>query len=178
MKKQRYIEELGLSEYDADQIVQSRAFCDVFEKAYEESRMAKETANWLMSDCMTILNKRQQTTDMLAINGKALGELVKLVAEDKVSRASGKKILAAMFDEDISPLKYAEENGLIMSNDTEGIEKIVREVIEADPKSVSDYKSGKEKALMALFGKCMKQLKGNCSPQVLKEILVDHINRQ
>ena len=83
-----------------------------------------------------------------------------------------------MFDEDISPLKYAEENGLIMSNDTEGIEKIVREVIEADPKSVSDYKSGKEKALMALFGKCMKQLKGNCSPQVLKEILVDHINRQ
>ncbi len=178
VKKQRYIEELGLSEYDADQIVQSRAFCDVFEKAYEESRMAKETANWLMSDCMTILNKRQQTTDMLAINGKALGELVKLVAEDKVSRASGKKILAAMFDEDISPLKYAEENGLIMSNDTEGIEKIVREVIEADPKSVSDYKSGKEKALMALFGKCMKQLKGNCSPQVLKEILVDHINRQ
>lgn len=140
--------------------------------------MAKETANWLMSDCMTILNKRQQTTDMLAINGKALGELVKLVAEDKVSRASGKEILAAMFDEDISPLKYAEENGLIMSNDTEGIEKIVREVIEADPKSVSDYKSGKEKALMALFGKCMKQLKGNCSPQVLKEILVDHINRQ
>lgn len=178
VKKQRYIKELGLGEYDADQIVQSRAFCDVFEEAYEESHMAKEAANWLMSDCMTILNKKQYTTDMLAINGKALGQLVKLVAEDKVSRANGKKILAVMFEEDINPLQYAEENGLIMSNDTEGIEKIVREVIEADPKSVSDYKSGKEKALMALFGKCMKQLKGNCSPQVLKEILIGQINKQ
>jgi len=53
---------------------------------------------------------------------------------------------------------------------------VVKKVIESDPKSVNDFKSGKEKALMALFGKCMKELKGNCDPQQLKVILLDCIN--
>ena len=56
-------------------------------------------------------------------------------------------------------------------------EAIVKEAIAADPKSVADFKGGKEKALMALFGKCMKQLKGNANPQVLREILIAEINK-
>ena len=76
-----------------------------------------------------------------------------------------------------NPEKYAEENDLIVSNDTGLMDKVVKEVIEADPKSVSDYKSGKEKALMALFGKCMRELKGNCDPQVLKTVLIDAVNK-
>ena len=82
-----------------------------------------------------------------------------------------------MFDDaQIDPEKYAEENGLIVSNDTSKIEEVVKAVVAGDPKAVSDYKSGKEKAIMAVFGKCMKELKGNCDPQVLKGILVDYIN--
>ena len=64
----------------------------------------------------------------------------------------------------------------MVSNDTGKIKDVVREVINADPKSVADYKSGKEKALMALFGKCMKTLKGNCDPQVLRTLLLEMIN--
>ncbi len=176
VKRQRYIEELGLGEYDADQITSSRAFCDVFEAAYAQCGNAKEVANWLITDCMKILNQKQFTTDMLAINGKALGELIELVAADKVTRANGKKILAAMFDEDINPAEYAEKNGFIVSNDTGKIEEVIKAVIAADPKSVADYRGGKEKALMALFGKCMRELRGNCNPQVLQELLVKNIN--
>jgi aspartyl-tRNA(Asn)/glutamyl-tRNA(Gln) amidotransferase subunit B len=175
-KKERYITELGLSEYDADQLVQSRALCDCFEAAHAQCGMAKEVANWLISDCMNILNRKQMTADMLSINGKALGQLVSLVAENKVGRANAKKILAAMFDEDLDPAAYAEANGFMVSNDTGKIKDVVREVINADPKSVADYKSGKEKALMALFGKCMKTLKGNCDPQVLRTLLLEMIN--
>lgn len=175
-KKERYISELGLSEYDADQLVQSRALCDCFEAAYAQCGMAKEVANWLISDCMNLLNRKQMTADMLSINGKALGQLVSLVAESKVGRANAKKILAAMFDEDLDPAAYAEANGFMVSNDTGKIKDVVREVINADPKSVADYKSGKEKALMALFGKCMKTLKGNCDPQVLRTLLLEMIN--
>ena len=61
--------------------------------------------------------------------------------------------------------------------DTSAIENIVKEAIAADLKSVADFKAGKEKALMALFGKCMKQLKGNANPQVLREILIAEINK-
>lgn len=172
LKKQRYITQLGLSEYDAEQLTQSRAFCDCFEEAYAICGAAKEAANWLISDCYNILNKRQQTADQLSISGKALGELIKLVAEDKVSRGNAKKILSAMFEQDLDPLQYATEHGLVVSNDTGAMEETVQRIVAADPKSVADFKSGKEKALMALFGKCMKELKGNCNPQVLREMLL------
>ena len=176
IKKARYVNELGLTEYDADQLLQSRAFCDCFEEAYASCGMAKEVANWLISDCMKILNRKQMTVDMLNISGKALGELVTLVSEGKVGNANAKKILEAMFEEDIAPAEYAEKNGFIISNDTDNIEAVIRAVIASDPKSVEDFKGGKEKALMALFGKCMKELRGNCSPQLLREMLLKIIN--
>ena len=178
VKKARYTDELGLSEYDADQLTKSIALCECFETAYEVCGSAKDAANWMISEVMSILNARKMTYDMLDIDGKALGELIVLVAGGKVGRANGKKILAAMFeDNSIAPEKYAEANGFIVSNDTGLIEKTVKAAIEADPKAVSDYKSGKEKAIMSIFGKCMKELRGNCDPQVLRTILIDMINK-
>lgn len=166
-----------MSEYDADQLISSRAFCDVFDTAYAKCGMAKEVANRLITDCMTILNKKQQTMDDLDINGESLGELILLISEGKVTHANAKKILAAMFEEDIVPTEYAEKNGFIVSNDTGKVEEVVKAVIAADPKAVADYKGGKEKAIMALFGKAMKQLGGNCNPQLLKEMLINEINK-
>ena len=132
----------------------------------------------MISEVMRVLNAKQMTYDMLDINGKALGELILLVSDGKVNRSNSKKILDAMFDDrNLDPAKFAEENDLVISNDTGLVDKIVAEVIAADEKAVNDYKSGKEKALMSLFGKCMKQLKGNCDPQVLRTILIDAINK-
>ena len=177
VKKERYTAELGLSDYDAGILTDSRALCDCFEGAYAECGMAKEVANWLISDCMNILNKQGMTADQLTVNGKSLGKLIKLVADGTIGRGNAKKILIAMFDEDLDPAAYAEREGYIVSNDTGLIDKVIKEAIAADPRAVADFKGGKEKALMALFGKCMKQLKGNCDPQVLRTMLIDEINK-
>lgn len=178
VKRDRYINEYSLSEYDAERLTQSIALCECFEAAVDACGNAKEAANWLTSDVMKILNVRQMTYDMLNLDGKSLGELIKLVADGKVSRANSKKVLDAMFDDpSVNPLVFAEENNLIMSNDTGLVDKVVKEVIASDEKAVNDYKSGKEKAIMSLFGKCMRELKGNCDPQVLKTILIDAINK-
>ena len=177
VKKARYTADLGLSDYDADILTCSRALCDCFESALAVCGNAKEAANWLISDCMNVLNKKQLTADQLTVSGKALGELIVLVSDGKVGRGNAKKILEAMFEQELSPARYAEENGFIVSNDTGLIEKTIKEAIAADPKAVADFKGGKEKALMALFGKCMKQLKGNCDPQVLRTMLIDEINK-
>ena len=176
VKKARYTGELGLSDYDAHLLTESRALCDCFEAAYAECGQAKEAANWLLSDCLNILNKKQMTADQLALDGTTLGKLIKLVIDGKVSRPNAKKILAEMFENDIDPEKYANEQGFIVSNDTGAIESVIRAVVMADERSVNDYKSGKEKALMALFGKCMKELRGNCDPQTLRQMLIDVIN--
>ncbi len=176
VKKARYTGELGLSDYDADLLTESRALCDCFEAAYTECGQAKEAANWLLSDCLNILNKKQMTADQLALDGTTLGKLIKLVIDGKVSRPNAKKILAEMFENEIDPESYAKEQGYIVSNDTGAIESVIRAVVMADERSVNDYKSGKEKALMALFGKCMKELRGNCDPQTLRQMLIDVIN--
>ena len=112
------------------------------------------------------------------IDGKKLGSLILLVMEGKVGRANARVILDAMFkNEAIDPAPYAKENGFLISNDTEKIGAVVKAIVDADAKSVVDYKSGKEKALMFLFGKCMKELKGNCAPQLLRAILCDYIDK-
>jgi aspartyl-tRNA(Asn)/glutamyl-tRNA(Gln) amidotransferase subunit B len=176
VKRARYTSELGLGDYDADLLTESRALCDCFEAAYAECDMAKEAANWLLSDVLNILNKKQMTADHLTLDGRSLGKLIKLVTDGKVSRPNAKKILAEMFEQEIDPAKYAEEQGYIVSGDTGAIEAAVREIVIAEERSVADYKSGKEKALMAIFGKCMKALKGNCDPQSLRQMIIDVIN--
>ena len=177
IKRARYVGELGLSEYDADQLTASRALCDCFEEASAVTGKPKDVANWLLSDVMSNLNARHMTSDELALPAKALAELIALVSDGKVSRPNGKKILAAMFDDaTITPAAYAEANGMIVSNDTGLLEKVVREVVLADPKSVADYKGGREKVLMAFFGRCMKELRGNCDPQTLQKALKDFID--
>ena len=176
VKKARYTGELGLSDYDASLLTESRALCDCFEAAYAECGKAKEAANWLLSECMSIQNKAQKTADQLTLDGTALGKLIKLVEDGKVSRPNAKKILAAMFEGENDPEKYAEKEGFIVSNDTDAIMATIREIVMSDERSVNDFKSGKEKALMALFGKCMKALKGNCDPQSLRQMLIDVIN--
>lgn len=178
VKKARYINEFGLSEYDADRLTASIALCECFEAAQSTCGSAKDAANWVNSEVMSLLNAKQMTYDMLTLNGSALGELIKVVNDSKVSRPNGKKILAAMFDDDsIAPVAYAKANGYIISNDTGAVEAVIEKIVAAEEKAVSDYKKGKEKAIMAIFGKCMKELKGNCDPQTLKTMLIDYINK-
>lgn len=178
VKRARYMSEYKLGEYDAEQLTKSVALCECFETAVSVCGNAKDAANWMTGEVMSILNSKKLTYDMLDIDGKALGKLIALVSSGKVGRANGKKILNAMFENrSVDPKAYAEENGLMMSNDTSLIEEVVKNAIASDPKAVSDYLSGKEKAIMSLFGKCMRELKGNCDPQVLREILVDTIKK-
>ncbi|MBQ8393657.1 MAG: Asp-tRNA(Asn)/Glu-tRNA(Gln) amidotransferase subunit GatB [Clostridia bacterium] len=177
VKREKYTTELGLSDYDAEQIAKSIALCECFEDAYSVCGNAKDAANWMISEVMSNLNARQMTYDMLTLDGKALGELISLVSGNKVGRANAKKILNAMFDDAaVVPSKYAEENGFIISNDTGLMDKVIKTMVEADPKAVADYKGGKEKAIMAIYGKCMKELRGNCDPQMLRTKLIEYIN--
>ena len=178
VKRERYMREYALGSYDAEQLTKSIALCDCFEDAVSVCHSPKDAANWMTGEVMSLLNAKQKTHDMLAINGKKLGSLILLVLDGTVGRANARIILDAMFeDATIDPAAYAKENGFLISNDTEKIGAVVKVVVDADANSVADYKSGKEKALMFLFGKCMKELKGNCNPQLLRKILCDYIDK-
>ena len=177
VKKERYMSELGLSEYDAKNLTESRPLADCFEEAVAAGAAPKEAANQILSEVMANLNSRRLTADQLTMSGRSLAALIALVTEGKVSRPNSKKILAAMFDDPtLEPGAYAEENGMIVSNDTGLLREVVERVVLADPKSVADYKAGREKVLMAFFGRCMKELRGNCDPGTLQKALKDFID--
>ena len=142
------------------------------------SENPKDTVNWLLSEVMSELNARGIPKESLPLSGEALGKLILLTAGGKVSRAGARRILPVLFDApETEPSEYAERNGLIITTDTDTLYKVATDAVNADPKSVSDYLGGREKALMALFGKCMKALGGNCDPQELKRVLVEVIRR-
>ncbi len=177
VKFEKYISQYELSDYAAERICQSIALCECFEGALAVCGNAKETANWILSEVMTILNTKQMTYEMLDLDNAAFGRLINLVKDKKVLRDNGKKILVAMFDDKtIDPQAYAEANGMmITAGNDDRILEVIHTAIANNPQAVADYKSGKEKALMALFGQSMKALKGTCDPQKLRELLLAEI---
>ena len=113
-----------------------------------------------------------------------MGQLIGLVNDGKVSSANGKRLLEALFDldsrgesvpEDMAA--FAEAEGLVNSSDTGALEAVVAAVIAADPETAQAYRDGREKALNPLFGACMKQLKGKCDTQVLRQLLIAELNK-
>ncbi len=177
VKLEKYINTYGLTEYDASRITESIALCECFEEALDACPNAKAVANWINTDVMKILNDKHMTYEMLDIDNKAFGQLVELVVQGKVSRANGKKILIAMFDDtSIVPCDYAEKNNMVVSDNVDFMMDVIKKVVASEEKNVNEFKGGKEKALMPIFGNCMKELKGNCDPQALRKNLIDYIN--
>lgn len=183
VKKQQLVEQ-GLTDYDADLLVTSRVLCDCYDAAFAVSGLAKECANWIATNCLAVLKKNGQTMDDLAISGTRLGELVKLVGDGVVSNANAKKILEVMFKEAAAegadpaafdPKAYAEANDMVVSNDTDAVMGVICGIVAANEKDATDFRNGNEKAINPLFGKCMKELKGNCEPKQLRAMLIDCI---
>ncbi len=177
VKLDKYVNVYGLPDYDVKRIIESIALCECLEEALEVCDNPKAIANWINSDVMKILNDKQMTYDMLDIDNKAFAKLINLVVDGKVTRANGKKILLEMFeDKTIDPEQYAENNNMTLNDNADLMMEVIKKVVSQQEKSLRDYKSGKEKALMAIFGGCMKELKGNCDPQTLREHLIKYID--
>ena len=102
-----------------------------------------------------------------------LGQTILLVQKGVVNRNTGKKVLAAVFKENVDPQKYVKENGLEVVTDDGAVRKAIEEVIAANEKSVNEYKSGKEKALQYLVGQSMRALRGKANPQMVTSILLE-----
>jgi aspartyl-tRNA(Asn)/glutamyl-tRNA(Gln) amidotransferase subunit B len=151
VKAARYVSELGLTEKDAETLTASRAMCDVFEAAYPLCGSAKDTASWLIGDCMGMLRKKKLTADDIAVDPAKLAEIIKMVSAGEINRNAGRRVLAAVMDEDADPRADCEEHGLAAQNDEGAILEIVKKAIAANDKSVQDYKNGKTKAMQAIF---------------------------
>ena len=174
-KTRRYVNELGLSEYDASQLTGSKALVDLFEQNLAAGYPAKEIANWIMGEVMHLLSDSGKEPEDMAFDYGYLGSLIGMVQKNEITRNTAKKVFKAVFEEGCDPVQYVEQHNLKTVTDTGAVKAVIEEVVAANQKSVDEYKSGKEKALQYLIGQSMRALRGKADPQtvtaILKEIL-------
>ena len=130
-----------------------------------------------MSDIARILNEREEEPEDLKFGGAELGELVTLIDKGTISSAIAKKVLTELFNEVKMPSQIIEEKGWIQISDEGAIKDVVMKILDANPQSIADYKSGKDKALGFLVGQAMKETRGKANPQMLNKMFLDELNK-
>lgn len=174
-KRARYQKEFGLSEDIAKTIIATKEVASLFENTTALSGDAKLSANFVTGDILRLLKERDVTPEDIQVDAKKLADIVKLTAEGKINRAVAKQVIEELFDHNIDPIKYVEEKGLLAIEDMTLIEKAVTEAIDENPKSIEDYKAGKDKAFGFLVGQAMRKLAGKASPQTVNKLIKEKL---
>jgi len=172
-RREHYKREYGLSAYDTSLLTDSQRKADFFEFAvkYLGGPGAKTVANWVNGELSAILNDRGIDFPQLPMEPIKFAEFMKLVVDGVISAKAAKEVLRRMSEGEGDAKTIVAKYGLTQISDAGEIEKIVDEVLAANPKQVEDYRVGKEKAFNSLVGQVMKVTKGKANPGQLNEIL-------
>jgi len=175
--RERFVRDYALSEYDAAVLTQSKAMAAYFEAvvAIAGSAQAKPTANWLMGDVSSTINREGGDIGAAPVSAAQLALLLQRIADGTISNKIAKEIFSAMWEAKSDKASLAddiiESKGLKQISDSGALEAIVDEVLAANAKSVEEFRAGKEKAFNALIGQAMKASKGKANPAQLTDLL-------
>ncbi|MBY0505412.1 MAG: Asp-tRNA(Asn)/Glu-tRNA(Gln) amidotransferase subunit GatB [Bryobacteraceae bacterium] len=170
-KRARYASQFGLSEYDAEVLTSSKDIGTYYEQAVAAGGDPKLTANWVMGDLMAALKAEGKEINASPIAAANLGNLVARIVSGELSGKLAKEIFPKMYAEGLPPGEIIERDGLKQISDTGAIEKIIDEVLAANPKQVEQYKGGKTTVIGFLVGQIMKATKGQANPGVVNDLL-------
>jgi len=169
-KRQRFITQYGLPEYDAEVLVALAA--DYYESAEPLKGNPKAIANWIINDLLGKLTESKRTIAESPIPAGALSKLIYLIESGKINGKIAKEVFAEMFASGKAPDVIIKEKGLVQVSDAGALEGFIEEAIAKNPKSVADFKAGNDAAINFLKGQVMKLSKGKANPQLVGEILL------
>ncbi|HOK48050.1 MAG TPA: Asp-tRNA(Asn)/Glu-tRNA(Gln) amidotransferase GatCAB subunit B, partial [Bryobacteraceae bacterium] len=174
-KRRRFVEELGLREYDAQVLTASRELAEYFEKAAEASGDARAAANWVMGDLAAALKESGREIAASPVSAADLGELIALVNKGEISGKQAKDVFAKMFATGEPARAIVEREGLKQISDEASLAAIVDQVLAAHPKQVEQFKSGKTAVLGFLVGQVMKATRGQANPALANRLLAEKL---
>lgn len=177
VKKERYIKEYGLPEYDANILTSSKYTAKYFEDTVKICENAKSASNWIMGDFSRMLNERELAINECRVTPENLAHLIILIDRGTISSAIAKKVFEEMFETGEDANTIVDKKGLVQMSDEGAIKGIVIKVLENNTQSIADYKAGKDKALGFLVGQIMKETKGKANPQIVNRILLEELNK-
>lgn len=172
-KCSRYCREYNLSAYDASILTSYKRLADLFEQTVRLGANPKKTANRLMVDALALCREYEIHPESIPFSPEQLAELLSLTESGRITGTVSKEIFRELFrqPQNFMPEQFAIENNLLNNSDASFLAEIAESVIQSNPQSVSDYKSGKEKALSFLVGQAMKQSKGTLDPTQIRTFL-------
>lgn len=170
-RKKRLVEEYGLPAYDASVITSSLELAEFFDAAVARFPDAKTVSNWIMGELLRLLNANNIELSEAKVTPEGLAVLLELIKKGSISNKMGKEVFEIMFKEGKDPEAIIKEKGFVQISDEGQLNKIIAEVIANNPKSVEDFKSGREQAIGFLVGQVMKATKGQANPGIVNNML-------
>ncbi|HAV10071.1 MAG TPA: Asp-tRNA(Asn)/Glu-tRNA(Gln) amidotransferase GatCAB subunit B [Dehalococcoidia bacterium] len=184
-KKNRFMEQYGLSDYDASLLTESQATAQYFERCVElvgdgaapekQKKNAKAACNWILGDFSKLLNASNASIDVSKCTPQHLSGMLKLLDSGAITGPIAKTIFEEMYNSGTMPDIIIKEKGLSQISDTGEIENIVRQVMESNAQAVADYRAGKQQSLTFLIGQLMKATKGKANPDIARKILIENL---
>lgn len=169
---ERFVAEYGLPEYDAATLTQSPQMAAYFEQAAQKSGQPKLASNWVMGEISKRLNAEEIGIESTQVTAQQLAQIIQRIQDGTISHNAARQVFDALWRGEASDADAViEAKGLKQMNDTGALEKIIDEVIAANPANVEQYRAGKDKAFNALVGQVIKASKGKANPQQVNELL-------
>ncbi len=177
-RQRRYQEELGLPAYDAHVLTLTKEMSDMFEETVALGADPKLASNYLMVDVNAYLNKLQQELKDTALTAEGLAGMIKLITDGTISSKIAKKVFAELIEHGGDAAQIVKEKGLVQVSDSGQLLAWVNEALDNNPKSIEDYKNGRDRAIGFLVGQIMKASKGQANPQMINKMLLEEIAKR
>lgn len=171
-RRKRYVNEWGVTEYDADVLTQTMEMSDFFEATVAAGADPKLAANWLMGDVSAYMNDKKVELADLALTPAHLAQMIGLIQDETISSKIAKKVFKQIVANDTDPKAWVEEKGMVQLSDPATLQPIIDEVLDNNAKSIEDFKNGKDRAVGFLVGNIMKQTRGKANPKVVNKLLM------
>ena len=177
-RKEIYINEYNLSDYDATNLVKEREISDYFEETLKEEVDPKMASNWITSVILGHLNKNDISIKQIFVTPVMLSELIKMVDSGKISSKQAKEVLYKALMDEKEPSKIVEEEGMQQIGDEDSIKTIVLEVLEEQPNAIEQYKNGRTNIVDFLVGQVMKKTRGQANPAMTRTMMIEEIEKR
>ncbi len=177
-RQRRYQEELGLPAYNAHVLTLTKEMSDMFEQTVALGADPKLASNYLMVDVNAYLNKVQQELKDTALTAEGLAGMIKLITDGTISSKIAKKVFAELIEHGGDAAQIVKEKGLVQVSDSGQLLAWVNEALDNNPKSIEDYKNGRDRAIGFLVGQIMKASKGQANPQMINKMLLEEIAKR
>lgn len=177
-RKEKYINEYGLSNYDATILVKEKNISDYFEETISYNVDKKAASNWITSVILGHVNKYELDISKIFVTPKMLADLISLVEDNTISSKQAKEVLYKALTEEMEPTLIVEKEGLKQIGSADQIMQIVEEVLNENPTSIDQYKSGKTNILDYLVGQIMKKTRGQANPAMARSMMQEEIEKR